>query len=92
MSNLLCAERRPKDMSTQEVFVQQFARLFHHYREALSTEAEQESATLNAISTDERRRLVEAARLAILELETNTHTEDDSRRYFAKPGEAEWGC
>lgn len=90
---IYCAQKgAQQDMSTQEVFVQQFARLFHHYREALSPEAEQESATLNAISTDECRRLVEAARLAILELETNTHTEDDSRRYFAKPGEAEWGC
>ncbi|HEY5175533.1 MAG TPA: hypothetical protein VII95_08220 [Terriglobales bacterium] len=79
-------------MSTQEVFVQQFARLFHHYREALSPEAEQESATLNSVPTDERRRLVAAARLAILELETNARMEDDSRRYFAKPGEAEWGC
>ena len=30
--------------------------------------------------------------LAILEMETNARLEDDSRRYFAKPGEAEWGC
>jgi hypothetical protein len=79
-------------MSTQEVFVQQFARLFQHYREALSPEAEQESATSHATPPDERRRLVAAARLAILELETNGRLEDDSRRYFAKPGEAEWGC
>jgi hypothetical protein len=41
--------------------------------------------------TEERDRLVAAARLAILELDTNSHVED-SRRYFAKPGEAEWGC
>jgi len=47
---------------------------------------------LNSVPTDERRRLVAAARLAILELETNARMEDDSRRYFAKPGEAEWGC
>jgi hypothetical protein len=47
---------------------------------------------MNAIPTDERRRVVAAARLAILELETNARMEDDSRRYFAKPGEAEWGC
>jgi hypothetical protein len=79
-------------MSTQEVFVQQFAKLFHHYREALSPEVEQESRTWNAIPTDERRRLVAAARLAIVDLEANTRMEDDARRYFAKPGEAEWGC
>ena len=79
-------------MSSQEVFVQQFARLFHHYREALSPEAEQENATWSSVPADERHRLVAAARLAILELEANAHMEDDSRRYFAKPGEAEGGC
>jgi len=79
-------------MSTQEVFVQQFERLFHHYREALSPEAKQESATWNSLPLQERNRMVAAARLAILELETNSHLQDDSRRYFAKPGEAEWGC
>ena len=64
-------------MSNEEVFVQQFVRLFHHYREALSPEAKQESATLN-------RRLIAAARLGISELETKAHMEDDSRRYFSK--------
>ena len=81
-----------KDMSTQEVFVQRFARLFHHYQEALSPEAEQESASWTSVPAGERHRLMAAARLAILELETDARTEDDSRRYFAKPGEAEWGC
>jgi hypothetical protein len=80
------------DMSTQEVFVQQFARLFQHYREALSPEAEQEVPTGPMVSAEERHRLVAAARLAILELETNSQMEDNSRRYFARPGEAEWGC
>jgi hypothetical protein len=79
-------------MSTQEVFAQQFARLFHHYREALSPEAEKESALPNSVSPDDHNRLVAAARLAILELETNAYLQDDRRRYFAKPGEAEWGC
>ena len=79
-------------MSTQEVFVQQFERLFHHYREALSPEAEQESSSWSSVPPDERNRLVAAARLAILDLETDAHREDDPRRYFAKPGQAEWGC
>jgi len=47
---------------------------------------------LLSMTADERHRLMAAARLAILELETNARTEDDTRRYFAKPGEAEWGC
>jgi hypothetical protein len=75
-------------MSTQEMFVQQFARLFHHNCEALSPEAEQESASVNSDHT----RLVAAARSAILELEANALWHDERRRYFARPGEAEWGC
>ena len=78
-------------MSTQEVFVQQFARLFQHYSEALSPQAEHENATWYSMSPEERDRMVAAARLAILELDANSQMED-SRRYFAKPGEAEWGC
>jgi hypothetical protein len=83
-------------MSTQEVFVQQFARLFHHYQVALSPETGgvtvAQPETWNSVPADERNRMVAAARLAILELETNARMQDDSRKYFAKPGEAEWGC
>ena len=83
-------------MSTQDVFVQQFARLFHHYQEALSPEvgrsAEPQPTAWNSVPTDQRNRMVAAARLAILELETNARMESDARKYYAKPGEAEWGC
>ncbi len=83
-------------MSAQEVFVQQFARLFHHYSEALSpaeaTAAEPQLESWNAVPCNERNRLVAAASLAILELETKPVDLEDSRRYFAKPGAAEWGC
>ena len=78
-------------MSTQEAFVQQFARLFQHYSEALSPEAENKNASWSSLPPAERERLVAAARLAIVELDANSEMED-SRRYFAKPGEAEWGC
>jgi len=79
-------------MLPQEVFVQQFARLFHHYRDALSPESGQASESWSSLPSDDHNRLVAAARLAILELETNALFQDKSRRYFAKPGEAEWGC
>jgi hypothetical protein len=39
----------------------------------------------------EKNRLVAAARLALLEVEV-VPIERPARRYFAKPGEAEWGC
>ena len=80
-----------KQMSTQEVFVKQFSRLFHQYRATLSTEAEHEIDTWNSISAEERERLVAAARLAIRELDAHPSL-DEPRRYFAKPGQAEWGC
>jgi hypothetical protein len=83
-------------MSSQELFVQQFARLFRHYREALEPEAAQTTETAEsawiALPFKERHRMVGAARLALLELETDSDQEDPSRKYFAKPGEANWGC
>ena len=83
-------------MSTQEVFVEQFARLFHHYQEALSPASQEPpeppSHSWNSVPADDRDRLMAAARLAILEMETNAHREGNPRKYFAKPGEAEWGC
>jgi hypothetical protein len=83
-------------MSAQEVFAQQFARLCHHYRDALWPAAanvtEPQLESWNALPRDERSRLVAAASLAILELETKSDVLEDSRRYFAKPGTAEWGC
>jgi hypothetical protein len=83
-----------KNMSTQEVFVQQFAKLFVHYQEALTLNTG-DSKELNPESWQdmpeiERERLVAAARLALIELEANDR--DDSRRWYARPGEAEWGC
>ncbi len=83
-------------MSTQDIFVQQFARLFHHYQQALAPEVERSAETQpsawNSVSSDERNRMVAAARLAMLELETTARMEADARKYYAKPGEAEWGC
>jgi hypothetical protein len=40
----------------------------------------------------EKSRLVAAARLALLELDSMTNERARSRQYFAQPGEAEWGC
>ena len=77
-------------MSTEEVFVQQVARLFHQYREVLSLESKQRDASKSLGPVEERNQLVAAARLAILELEKPAR--DNSHDYFANPGEAEWGC
>ena len=76
--------------------MQQFARLFHHYHQGLSPQSENGSegplSPWDSVAPDERDRLVQAARLAMLDMEASAGMEEDRRRYFAKPGEAEWGC
>ena len=79
-------------MSTQEQFVQQFTRLFEHYTHALTPDSGNDTQSKVSTTTEDDHHLVAAARLAILELETNTKMERNARKYFAKPGEAEWGC
>ena len=83
-------------MSTEEVFVQQFARLFVHYRNALTEDLGpglgHQLHVWSEVPTADRERMVAAARLALIEIESSSATDDGSRRYYAKPGEAEWGC
>jgi len=82
-------------MSIQEVAPEQLAELFHHYHQALAPDfqcAGKPSETWDHVSDREKNRLIAAARLALLELAATTREHEDSRRYFAKPGEAEWGC
>jgi hypothetical protein len=84
-------------MSIQEVSAEQLAQVFHHYHQALeqdfSCENKPDDHTWERLPQTEKSRMIAAARLALLELAaTAAEREEDSRRYFAKPGEAEWGC
>lgn len=84
-------------MSIQEVSAEQLAEIFHHYNQALAPdfngESKPNSHPWEHLPQTEKSRMIAAARLALLELAANaTEAEKDSRRYFAKPGEAEWGC
>jgi len=81
----------------QDVSAEQLAKLFHHYREALAHDCkahgpEDEPCPWDRTSQDERRLMVAAARLALLELATTGARTYPDRKYFAKPGEADWGC
>ncbi len=83
-------------MSIQEVSAERFAQLFHHYHQALADESGNAAGTRTSdawadVPAPERSRMIAAARLALLEVEL-IPSERQSRRYFAKPGEAEWGC
>jgi hypothetical protein len=83
-------------MSIQEVSAEQLAELFHHYHQALAPDfgckGNSTPESWNEVSSPERSRMVTAARLAILEVASTEKESQDLRRYFAKPGEAEWGC
>jgi hypothetical protein len=88
-------------VSLSEVSPEQFARLFHRYQVALGPEfAEGYNNTpvpcrWQELPDIERERMIAAARLTLLELEvfpSKTESCENDRRWFAKPGEAEWGC
>jgi hypothetical protein len=85
-------------MSTiQDVSAEQLAKLFHHYREALAHGSadhgiKEESSSWDRAPQNERKLMVAAARLALLELATTPAQPRPSRKYFAKPGEADRGC
>lgn len=84
-------------MSTiQEVTAEQLARLFHNYFEALAHDCASnergEASSWDFTPQSERKLMVAAARLALLELSTTPEPSTPGRKYYAKPGEADWGC
>ena len=83
-------------MWIHEVAPERLAELFHHYHQALTPEisgkGSEGQAAWKEVSPQEKKRLVAAARLALLELESITSDRAKERQYFAQPGEAEWGC
>jgi hypothetical protein len=91
-------------MSIQEVSAERFAETFHHYFQALARDfgcsGRGNSDAWERVPAEERSCLIAATRLALMEVASETSTAhekaDDhhieSRKYFAKPGEAEWGC
>jgi hypothetical protein len=84
-------------MSTiQDVTAEQLAKLFHNYREALAHDCASngrgEASSWDSTPERERKLMVAAARLALLELSTIPEPSSPARKYYAKPGEADWGC
>ena len=90
-------EGKARIMSTiQDIDAEQLARLFHHYREALAHDCDsantESSSSWDRAPQAERKLMVAAARLALLELSTPPEPARPARKYYAKPGEADWGC
>jgi hypothetical protein len=82
-------------MSIQEVSAEQLAELFHHYQQSFESGGGASRPTAEEweqLSQPEKDRLIAAARLTLVDLISTAKELEDSRRYFAKPGEAEWGC
>jgi hypothetical protein len=81
-------------MWIQEISAEELAELFHHYHQALREDfggkEEAASESWNDLPQQEKSRAVAAARLTLLEIASTRKAAD--RKYFAKPGEAEWGC
>jgi len=85
-----------KSMWINEVAPERLAELFHHYQQALMPEisgkGSEGQGAWKEVPQQEKSRLVAAARLALLELQSMTSDHGRPRQYFAQPGEAEWGC
>ena len=80
-------------MWTEEVAPERLAELFHNYQHALEVFGKgSESGSWKEIAQPQKDRLVAAARLTLMELHSAANEVRRSRRYFAEPGEAEWGC
>jgi hypothetical protein len=80
-------------MSIQEVSAEELAELFHLYHQALGNGLDDHSTGGNGTPWDqtpqnERKRMVAAARLALMDLAAAGGEKAPSRRYFANPGEA----
>lgn len=83
-------------MSIVEVSAEQLAELFYHYHQALAPDfggpATSAPKAWDELPHLEKSRVVAAARLALLEISSTAKEQQDCRRFFVKPGEAEWGC
>lgn len=84
--------------SLQNVSAEELAKLFHHYQEALACDFDCRRASTEAAPSweetppNERKLKVAAVRLALLELTETQQETKSAQDYFAKPGEADWGC
>lgn len=83
-------------MWIHEIAAERLAELFNHYQQALTPEMSgsrgEERGCWDEVPPKEKTRMVAAARLALLELESTASERAKSRQYFSQPGEAEWGC
>jgi hypothetical protein len=83
--------------SMHNVSAENLAKVFHHYHEALAHDfhghaSREADFSWEQAPQDERKLMIAAARLTLLELAASSAGEQGDRKYYAKPGEADWGC
>jgi hypothetical protein len=75
-------------MLVDEIQAEQLAEVFHHYHQSLASDVNSsQPESWHELTEKERETLVAVARLTLTELDS----ERNRRKYFARPGEAEWG-
>ncbi len=80
-------------MWIEELPPEKLAELVRHYHQELEVFGKHsESGSWKEIAHPEKNRLVTAARLILLELDSTKNDPAKPRQYFAEPGKAEWGC
>lgn len=80
-------------MWIEDVPPERLAEFFHHYHRALEVFGKRsESGSWSKAANSEKNRLVAAAHLIFVGVNCTQNESSESRRYFAEPGEAEWGC
>lgn len=84
-------------MSIEELSPEELAKVFFHYHEALGPDfggPNKPPHSWEEASQKDQGRMIAAARLALLEIQSTDHNREteDRSRYFAQPGNAEWGC
>ncbi len=76
-----------------ELTPERFAEYVRHYHQALEVLGKKsESDCWKEMADPEKNRVKAAARLVLLELDSRKTESAKTRKYFAEPGKAEWGC
>ena len=80
-------------MWIEEVGPEQLAEFLRHYYQALEVFRNRtEGKSCNETAHPGKNRLIAVAHLTLLGVESTKIEGARTREYFAKPGEAEWGC
>jgi len=80
-------------MWIEELAPERLAEFIRHYHQAMEEFGKgSESGSWKEMANPEKNRLVAAARLVLLELDSTRNEPAKPRKYFAEPGKAEWGC